>query len=106
MTTVTVFDQLTKYSEFYRQLADSVFHWAAQGTSSAWNIDSYVYFSIQGTLESVAAILRSGRINDAYALLRKYHDSAVINIYSILYLDEHFGINNFVVEQIDSWVRG
>jgi hypothetical protein len=36
----------------------------------------------------------------------KYHDSAVINIYSILYLDDHFSIDNFVVEQIDRWLKG
>lgn len=101
-----VFGQLSKCSEFYGQLAQSVFRCVNGGTGSAWNIDSYVFSSIQGTLESISALLRNGRINDGYALLRKYHDSAVINIYSLLYLDEHFGIDNFVVEQINSWVRG
>lgn len=70
------------------------------------NIDSYLFSSVQGTLASIQAILRDGRINDAYALLRKYHDSAIINIYTGLYLQDHFSIQNFVVEQIDKWMQG
>jgi hypothetical protein len=39
-------------------------------------------------------------------LLRKYYDSAIINIYTGLYLEDHVSIENFVVEQIDGWVQG
>jgi hypothetical protein len=55
---------------------------------------------------SIKAVLRDGRIGDAYALLRKYYDSAIINIYMALYLEEHFNIDKMVVEQIDKWVQG
>jgi hypothetical protein len=101
-----VFDELNDHVNFYKYLSHSVFSWVTQGTRALGNIDSYVYSSIQGTLSSIALILRDGRINDAYALLRKYYDSVVINIYSILFLDEHFSIDNFIVEQIDSWLNG
>lgn len=101
-----VFAELERHIGFYEHLAHSVFQWVSSGTSAIGNIDSYVYSSIQGTLASIKTILRVGRINDAYALLRKYHDSVVINIYSILYLEEHFSIDNFVVEQIDRWLKG
>lgn len=84
--------------EFYRQLATSVFSFATMGTKAIYNIDTYVYSSMQGTLESMRAILLAGRINDAYALLRKYHDSAVINVYSNLYLHNNFSIEKFIVE--------
>ncbi|MDP1971070.1 MAG: hypothetical protein Q8K42_09080 [Methylobacter sp.] len=47
-----------------------------------------------------------GRVNDAYALLRKYHDSAIINTDSNLYLQDHFSIQNFIVEQINNWLHG
>ena len=83
----------------------SILSFVSMGTK-AINFDTYLYSSVQGTLESITAILRSGRINDAYALLRKYHDSAVINIYASLYLKDHFSIDNFVVEQIDNWLQG
>ena len=76
------------------------------GTQSALNIDAYVYSSMQGTLESIKDILLKGRINDAYTLLRKYYDATTINIYTNLYLDEHFDIENFVVDKINNWLKG
>jgi len=101
-----VFQQLAKYSNFYESLSMSVFGFATLGTKAACNIDSYVYTSIKGTLESISLVLSSGRIGDAYALLRRYYDSAIINIYSNLYLKENFSIENFVVKQIHDWLHG
>jgi len=102
-----VFKQLSEYTEFYDHLSYSVMMWITQGTiDSILNIDTYVYSSIQGTLESIKDILIKGRINDSYALLRKYHDSVIINIYSNLYLDDNFNIENFVVEKINNWLHG
>jgi len=101
-----VFEQLSDYAEFYKDLANIVMGWVTQGTTSIINIDTYVYSSIQGTLESINDILIKGRINDAYALLRKYYDSAIINIYTNLYLDENFSIENFVVNKINDWLHG
>jgi len=101
-----VFEQLKKYSEFYDNLATSIFQFVSMGVHSALNIDTYVYSSMQGTLESIREILLHGRINDAYTLLRKYYDAATINIYTNLYLDDHFSIENFVVEKIENWLRG
>jgi hypothetical protein len=101
-----VFAELEQYVAFYRALSMSVFGFVTPGTRALCNIDSYVFSSIQGTLTSIQTILRDGRINDAYALLRKYYDSAIINIYTGLYLEENFSIDNFVVTQIDKWVRG
>ncbi len=102
----TVFADLERYVAFYESLARSVFGFVSVGTRAICNIDSYVFSSIQGTLASIHAILRDGRINDAYALLRKYHDSAIINIYTGLYLEDHVSIENFIVAQIDRWLQG
>lgn len=101
-----VFEQLRKYSAFYDNLASATFQFISMGTGTALNIDTYVYSSMQGTLDSVRDILLRERINDAYALLRKYYDATIINIYTNLYLDEHFSIENFVVEKIDNWIKG
>ena len=101
-----VFEQLSKYAEFYENLSFSIFAFVSMGTKSVINIDTYVYSSMHGTLESIRDILINGRINDAYALLRKYYDAAIINVYSNLYLDEHFSIENFVVEKIENWLNG
>ncbi len=101
-----VCEQLLKYAEFYRNLAFSVMGFSSMGTRALINIDTYVYSSMQGTLESIRDILEKGRINDAYALLRKYYDAAIINIYTNLYLEETFCVDNFVVEKIDNWMTG
>ena len=101
-----VFAQLLRYMRFYDRLAMSVFSFVTLGTKALVNMDTYVYSSMQGTVESMRAVLLAGRINDAYALLRKYHDSAVINVYSNLYLHDHVSIENFIVEKINNWLQG
>ncbi len=101
-----MFSELERYMDFYKNLSWSVFNFISMGTNAIYNIDSYVYSSIQGTLESIREILNNGRINDAYALLRKYYDSVIINVYSNLYLKDNFSIENFVVEKIDNWFKG
>jgi len=76
--------------DFYRMLSFSVYPFISMGTRSFCNIDSYVYSSVQGTLDSIKAVLSNGRINDSYSLLRKYYDSSAsfINPKSSL----HFGL--------------
>lgn len=101
-----VFSELDKYIEFYEDLSWSVDNFASTGTTMVFNIDSFIFRSIKGTLESIQLILKNGRINDAYALLRKYYDSVVINIYSNLYLDDHVSIENFIVDKINNWLKG
>lgn len=101
-----VFDEINKYSSFYEDLSDSVFSFYPLGTSSLFNIDSYLFTSIKGTLESIHDILKKGHINDSYALLRKYHDSAIINVYSNLFLNDNFSLENLRVVKIDDWIKG
>ncbi len=101
-----VFIQLSEYAEFYKNLSFSIFGFVTRGTKAICNIDSCIFSSMQGTLESIKDILVNGRINDAYALLRKYYDSAIINIYISLYLNDNFNIENFVVEKIERWIKG
>ncbi|HRO42753.1 MAG TPA: hypothetical protein PL009_07950 [Flavipsychrobacter sp.] len=76
------------------------------GTLALFNLHTYVFTSIKGTLESIKEILAKGRINDAYALLRKYYDSTVINVYTNLYLKDHYDFENLIVKHIDNWRKG
>lgn len=101
----SIFTELRQYADFYKDLSQSIFSFCSMGTGAIANIDTYVYSSMQGTLESMQAVLEMGRINDAYALLRKFYDSAIINVYSNLYLEDHFSIENFIVEQIHNWIQ-
>lgn len=101
-----IFHQLNDYIKFYESLSFSVMSWMNGGLIAFVNIDTYTYSSIQGTLESIKIILQKGRINDAYALLRKFYDVTMINIYTNLYLENSFSIDNIIVEEINSWVKG
>jgi len=100
-----VFGQLTKYATFYENLASTVLSFATMGVQSFFDIDAYVYTSIQGTLDSIKEILLRGRINDGYTLLRKYYDVTIINLYTNLYLNQQFTDKTYVVEKIDNWVK-
>jgi hypothetical protein len=101
-----VFTQLIDYANFYNALSFHILGWVKHGTQAIMNLDTYVYSSMQGTLESIRDILIKGRINDSYSLLRKYYDATIINVYSNLYLSDNFSIDNFTVVQIDNWLRG
>jgi hypothetical protein len=101
-----VFGELKLYSDFYGSLSFSIMNQMSLGTNSIVNIDTYTLSSIKGTIDSITEILNKGRINDAYSLLRKYFDSIIINIYSNLYLQDHFSINDFIVSKIDNWING
>ena len=87
-------------------LSETTAGFTSLGTKAIINLDTYVFRSISGTVESIKEILYSGRLNDAYALLRKYYDSILINIYTNLYLNDHFSIDTFIVEHIDNWRSG
>ncbi len=101
-----VFYRLKLYSDFYDSLSFSIMRWTSRGTKAIINLDTYGYSSIKGTVDSICEILKKGRINDAYALIRKYYDSTFINIYANLYLQDNFSIDNFIVEKIDNWRKG
>lgn len=101
-----IFEDLDYFVEFYEHLAHQTFRFLARGTRAVFSMDSYVFSSIQGTLDSIRMLLRAGMMNDAYALLRKYHDSAVINAYTSLYVENHFSLEEFIVERIEGWRSG
>ena len=101
-----VFNDLETYIQFYEHLSFGIMGWVTPGLDKIFNLDSYIFSSMKGTLESIRDILLKGHINDSYALLRKYHDSIIINIYEIIFLKDHFDIENFIVKKIDLWVKG
>jgi hypothetical protein len=101
-----IFSELEHYIKFYGNLSMSVSIFITLGINAICNIDSHFYSSLQGTLESIGDVLKKGRIGDAYALLRKYYDSAVMNIYVNLYLRNNFSIENATFEEIHNLFRG
>lgn len=101
-----VFDLLDEIKEFYKDLSFSVYQFGKLGIYGMGNIDSYMFSSMQGTMESIRIILKSGHVNDAYSLLRKFHDCIMINVYSTLFLEDNFSMEMLVVKQIDDWLKG
>ena len=85
-----IFTLLDSFIEFYNAvyMLGPDFH--TNGVISGWlNIDKVVCGSLAGTLDSVRVVLKQGRINDAYALLRKYHDGIITVIYINVYIAEN-----------------
>lgn len=101
-----VFETLKNLSSFYELFSFGIMGFVTSGVPLSANIDTYVFSSMKGTLESIHDILFKGRINDAYALMRKYNDSLLINIYCNLYLEDNLDIDNFIVEKITNWIKG
>jgi hypothetical protein len=101
-----IFKLCEEYAEFYEQFSFSIMGFTQPGTKSIINMDSYIYTSMAGTLESISLILEKARVGDAYALLRKYYDSITINIYTNIYLEDNHSIEKPIVEEITNWLNG
>ena len=83
-----------------------VMDFSTSGTDEIFNIDSYIFHSIGGTLKSVQVIVSEGRINDGYALMRKYFDSVMLSVYVDLYLKDRQDDGEFAIKQVNDWLRG
>ena len=101
-----LFAALDRYTEFYEQLSMSIMGFVTMGTGAFINIDTYLYQSIGGTLNSIRVILAEGRVNGAYALVRKYFDSVTLSLYVGLYLNDRHHQGTMAVTQVKDWLRG
>lgn len=101
-----VFDDLKYMMEFYDSLSCSCFSFVASGTKGIVNYASYVYSSIEGTLDSITTLLTKGRINDAYTLIRKLFDDILLEIYMDVNLKDKFSLENYIVEEVNEWIQG
>ena len=101
-----VFATLDRYTEFYEQLSMSIMGFMTAGTGMIINLDTYLYQSTGGTLISIRAILRQGRINDGYALVRKYYDSVTLSLFVDAYLNACEDAGARAVPRVNDWLRG
>ncbi len=55
-----------------------------QGTilTSRLGISNIIYSSLQGTIESIKYLSTAGRLNDAFALARKFDDAVITDLYA------------------------
>lgn len=88
----SVFVNLDIIKSFYSTLSDSsignVEFAAILSKSKVFSTITYIYSSIEGTIESIGVLMHNGRCNDAFALVRKYCDSIILDIYKYIIVDE------------------
>ncbi|MGI2036943.1 hypothetical protein ACRN9Z_02540 [Shewanella frigidimarina] len=101
-----IFEELSYYAKFYEYLSDAVMSFSTTGTTAIMNMDIYVFMSMKGTIESINMVLKSGKLNDAYALLRKYYDSVMVNAYTNLYINDNAGRDGYYITEINDWLHG
>ena len=102
----SIHHDLNEFIEFYDGLSFTVMNFLPLGTKALFNFDTYIYEAMKGTLESILVLVQNGRINDAYALLRKFFDISLINVYVNLYLKREYTVDKFVVEKVQNWLSG
>lgn len=96
-----VFDDLKYMKKFYDLISMSCFSFMATGTHGITNYTSYVYSAIEGTLDSITILLKKGRINDVYTLIRKLFDDILLEIYMGVILKDKISIDNFFVQEVN-----
>jgi hypothetical protein len=101
-----IFSELDYYIEFYDCFSFGVLSFLPPGVKVIFNIDTYVYSSMQMSMDSIKQILTLGRINDVYALVRKHYDSVIINIYYTLYIKDNVNQYKIIVDKINDWYLG
>lgn len=103
-----IFMNLESMDDFYDFLSDSSFSFSSvglPGTSS--NIDTYIFSSIRGTIDSVRLLLKNAHLNDAFAIVRKYFDEIFLDVYLTVYRKEQIRKNPdvllMIVERVKKW---
>lgn len=103
----SVFEKIDHMKAYYDGLSDTCFHFIPNGTLGAANYASYVYMSICTTLDSIKMLLKTGHITDAFVLIRKLFDTVLVEIYfDVVRKDRFDWIENFVVKDVDEWLKG
>lgn len=102
-----VFSDIESMREFYDGLSMGCFPFIPTGTSAVLNYASYVYSAIEGTLDSMDTLLKKGRINDAYVLVRKMFDDILVEIYiDVVRKEKYDWMKKRIVDDAETWLNG
>ena len=101
-----IFSYLKDIMAFYDTLSFSnyrpVEYTSVLSKSKVLHTATYIFRSLAGTIESIYVLLHNGRCNDAMALVRKYCDSIILDIYKTI-LEKGFRekvLENMSIESI------
>ena len=101
-----MFYEINFIKDFYDSISYAGISFFPTGTSAITNYASYIYMSLAGTLDSIQTLLKIGRINDAFVLLRKIFDDIITEIYIDVIRKEKYDIEqNRIIEDIDAWLN-
>ena len=101
-----LFTSLDRFMEFYEQLSDLIMGFLTPSIHELIiNVDTYLYLSIRGTLNSIRMTVGEGHINDGYALVRKYYDLVMLSIYLDQYLKDRSDEEAIAVDWVKNWLR-
>lgn len=82
------FKEIEQYISYYKRLEWRSSDFLSPNIVPIINVDKYFYSSIANMLDTIKYALSQGRANDAWTLLRKYHDIIITNIVYDLELEE------------------
>lgn len=110
-----IFTHLKTIMRFYETLSWSnyspVDFAGVLSKSKVLNISTYVYSSLAGTIESIFVLLQNGRCNDAMALVRKYSDTIILDIYLRILISElndkvlsESTLQNIINNDVSKWI--
>ena len=90
-TSHKVFERLSAIKNFYTVIFDRSWGFIQTPlTKNFINTKCVLYPSIEGTIDSINILLNNGHINDAFALIRKYSDAIVLDIYKSIIIKETY----------------
>lgn len=102
-----LFASLDRFSRFYERFSDLIMlHPTKYMNESIINVDTYLYMSIRGTLDSIRMTVHEGHVNDGYALVRKYYDLVILCLYVDQFLNDSKDEKADAICQVKNWLYG
>lgn len=102
-----IFNVIRQMMDFYNGVSDTCYSYVASGAPGIGNYASYVYLSLQYTLDSIKILLMEGHITDAFVLSRKYFDTVLVEIYiDVVRRDKYDWMESFIVKDVEEWIKG
>ena len=102
-----VFELIDHMMAYYDGLWGTSYFFMPHGTTAIGNYAANVYMSIRSTLDSIKTLLKEGYIADAFVLIRKFFDMALVEIYLNVVREDQFDwMKSLVVKDVDEWLKG
>ena len=75
-----IFQELDTCISAFKTLSDLATRFLSATQPFVGSLDSYFFDSLEGTIESIKTVLLAGRFADAYALLRRFNETGLVQL--------------------------